>query len=58
MHRYTQSGTVIGLVLGAEGLPPEVLAEADEVAHIPIATESLNAAMAATVALYERMRDA
>jgi RNA methyltransferase, TrmH family len=43
------------LLVGAEreGLPPEVLAGCDEVAHIPIASESLNAAMAATVALYE-----
>ena len=43
------------ILVGAErdGLPPEVLAACDEVAHIPIASESLNAAMAATVALYE-----
>ena len=42
-------------VVGAEreGLPAEVVAACDEVAHIPIARESLNAAMAATVALYE-----
>jgi RNA methyltransferase, TrmH family len=39
-----------------EGLPAEVLAACDELAHIPIANESLNAAMAATVALYERNR--
>jgi RNA methyltransferase, TrmH family len=46
------------LVVGAErdGLPEDVLAACDEVAHIPIASESLNAAMAATVALYERSR--
>ena len=57
LHAVGEVGTWL---IGAEreGLPPEVLAEADEVAHIPIATESLNAAMAATVALYERMRDA
>jgi RNA methyltransferase, TrmH family len=50
--------------LGAEreGLPPEVLAAADAVAHIPLRAggpDSLNVAMAATVALYEverRMR--
>ena len=36
-----------------EGLPAEVIAACDELAHIPIASESLNAAMAATVALYE-----
>ena len=43
------------LVVGAEreGLPAEVVAACDEVRHIPIASESLNAAMAATVALYE-----
>jgi TrmH family RNA methyltransferase len=43
------------LVVGAEreGLPPEVVAACDEVRHIPIASESLNAAQAATVALYE-----
>jgi TrmH family RNA methyltransferase len=48
-------------VLGAEreGLPPDVVAACDEARHIPIASESLNAAMAATVALYEwnRVRD-
>jgi RNA methyltransferase, TrmH family len=36
-----------------EGLPPDLVAAADHVAHIPIHTDSLNAAMAATVALYE-----
>ena len=43
------------LVVGAEreGLPPDVVAACDEARHIPIASESLNAAMAATVALYE-----
>jgi RNA methyltransferase, TrmH family len=43
------------ILVGAEreGLPAEVLAACDELAHIPIANESLNAAMAATVALYE-----
>jgi RNA methyltransferase, TrmH family len=46
------------IVVGAErdGLPSAVVAACDEVAHIPIASESLNAAMAATVALYERNR--
>ena len=45
----------VTLVVGAErdGLPGDVVAACDEVAHIPIRTESLNAAMAATVALYE-----
>jgi TrmH family RNA methyltransferase len=46
------------LLIGAEreGLPAEVVAGADHVARIPIATHSLNAAMAATVALYEITR--
>jgi len=45
----------VTLVVGAEreGLPGAVLAECDEVCHIPIRAESLNAAMAATVAMYE-----
>jgi len=45
----------VSLLVGAErdGLPPELIAQADHTAHIPIATNSLNAAMAATVALYE-----
>jgi TrmH family RNA methyltransferase len=48
----------ITLLVGAErdGLPEEVVAAADIVAQIPIATHSLNAAMAATVALYEMSR--
>jgi TrmH family RNA methyltransferase len=43
------------LVIGAEreGLPDEVVAACDAVATIPVRAESLNAAMAATVALYE-----
>ncbi len=46
------------LLIGAEreGLPEDVVAGADHVAHIPIETESLNAAMAATIALYEVTR--
>jgi TrmH family RNA methyltransferase len=45
----------VTLLVGAEreGLPEGVVAACDRVAHIPIASESLNAAMAATVALYE-----
>jgi RNA methyltransferase, TrmH family len=48
----------VTLVVGAEreGLPQDVVAACDEVAHIPIASESLNAAMAATVALYAATR--
>jgi RNA methyltransferase, TrmH family len=45
----------VTLLVGAEreGLPRELIDSCDHVAHIPIASESLNAAMAATVALYE-----
>jgi RNA methyltransferase, TrmH family len=48
------------LLVGAErdGLPPDLLAACERVARIPIVSESLNAAMAATVALYETTRDA
>lgn len=47
--------TQVSLVVGAErgGLPAEVAAACDRVAHIPIRGDSLNAAMAATVGLYE-----
>jgi RNA methyltransferase, TrmH family len=46
------------IVVGAErhGLPAEVIAACDRTAHIAIRSESLNAAMAATVALYELTR--
>ncbi len=48
----------VTIVVGAEraGLPEDVLAACDRAAHIPIANESLNAAMAATLALYELTR--
>ena len=48
------------VVLGSErtGLPADVLASCGQIAHIPIATESLNVAMAATIALYELTRGA
>jgi TrmH family RNA methyltransferase len=40
-----------------EGLPGDVLSAADEVRSIPqVAGDSLNAAMAATIALYEATR--
>ena len=50
----------VTLLVGAErdGLPDVVLAACERVARIPIAGESLNAAMAATVALYELTRSA
>jgi TrmH family RNA methyltransferase len=46
------------ILVGAEraGLPPAMLAACGRVARIPIRSESLNAAMAATVALYELTR--
>jgi TrmH family RNA methyltransferase len=45
----------VTLLVGAEreGLPDTVIAACDRAARIPIASDSLNAAMAATVALYE-----
>lgn len=47
-------GSPLSILLGAErdGLPAEIVAGCEHVAHIPIRTDSLNAAMAATVALY------
>ena len=48
----------VTLVVGAErtGLPAGVQAACDRTAHIPIATESLNAAVAASIARYEAAR--
>jgi TrmH family RNA methyltransferase len=48
------------LLVGAEreGLPAEVVRACERSARIPIASQSLNAAMAATVALYELTRGA
>ncbi len=59
----TLGDTDLSMLVGAErdGLPGEVLEAADQVVRIPILNHSLNAAMAATVALYEltrRMRSA
>ena len=53
-----EAGTPLVLCLGAEreGLPPELLEQAHERVRIPLrpgGPESLNVAMAATVALYE-----
>jgi TrmH family RNA methyltransferase len=46
------------LLIGAEreGLPRDLVRACERVAHIPIRSESLNAAMAATIALYEMTR--
>ena len=51
-------GGDVTFVIGAEreGLPRAVVAACDEVAHIPIAFESLNAATAAAIAMYETTR--
>jgi len=51
-------GAAYTLLVGAEreGLPEDVMARCERRARIPIASESLNAAMAATVALYEMTR--
>jgi TrmH family RNA methyltransferase len=48
----------VTLIIGAErdGLPQTLIDQADHVAQIPIHTHSLNAAMAATVAMYEFRR--
>jgi RNA methyltransferase, TrmH family len=53
-----QHPPALTLLVGAEreGLPEEIVEGCERVAHIPIASESLNAAMAATVALYEMTR--
>jgi TrmH family RNA methyltransferase len=52
------SAKVLTVLIGSEreGLPEDVVAAADVSAHIPIQTDSLNAAMAATIALYELSR--
>ncbi len=57
LDQLTPAGE-ISLLIGAErtGLPRGVLDAADHVARIPIANHSLNAAMAAAVALYELRR--
>lgn len=51
-------GEQITLLVGAEreGLPEQLIEQCQRVCHIPILSESLNAAMAATVALYELSR--
>jgi TrmH family RNA methyltransferase len=65
LDAHGDAGTLSGpvsepttLLIGAEraGLPADVLAACDRVVRIPILSESLNAAMAATIALYEATR--
>jgi TrmH family RNA methyltransferase len=55
LDQLTPLGSDITLLIGSErdGLPRDALEQADHAAHIPIQTDSLNAAMAAAVALYE-----
>jgi RNA methyltransferase, TrmH family len=50
-----EQANALTLLVGSErhGLPDEVVAGCERVAHIPIVGDSLNAAMAVTVALYE-----
>ena len=51
-------GRAVTILVGAEraGLPQALLERCDRRARIPIASHSLNAAMAATIALYELSR--
>jgi TrmH family RNA methyltransferase len=58
LQELVVDGSSLSLLIGAEreGLPQELIDACDHVAHIPIAAESLNAAMAASVALYEIAR--
>jgi RNA methyltransferase, TrmH family len=54
LWRAEERPSEISLLVGAEraGLPDEIIERADLISHIPVANDSLNAAMAATVALY------
>jgi TrmH family RNA methyltransferase len=56
LHELSLAGATLLIGAEREGLPDEVVDGADLVARIPIANHSLNAAMAATVALYEATR--
>jgi TrmH family RNA methyltransferase len=53
-----EAGPETTLMVGSErdGLPAAIIAGADHVVHIPIRSDSLNAAMATTIALYELTR--
>jgi RNA methyltransferase, TrmH family len=55
---YPDPARPLTLLVGAEreGLPVEIVAACERVVHIPIACDSLNAAMAAAIALYEMTR--
>jgi TrmH family RNA methyltransferase len=52
-HKVQESEVTLLVGAEREGLPQQIIDQADLTAHIPIATDSLNAAMAVTVALYE-----
>ena len=56
LHTLSLDGVTVMVGGERDGLPEAVVQAADHVAYIPIATHSLNAAMAATVALYEASR--
>lgn len=67
LDAHAEAGNLAGpltspatLLIGAEraGLPAELVAACDRTVRIPIRSESLNAAMAATIALYEATRGA
>jgi len=53
--RRHQNAREVTIAVGSErdGLPDDLIESADITAHIPIRSHSLNAAMAATIALYE-----
>ena len=53
--RELEKAPAATLMIGSEreGLPETIVDRADHAAHIPIRSNSLNAAMAATIALYE-----
>ncbi len=55
LERLGARAGALTLLVGAEreGLPEALVAGCERVAHIPIMGDSLNAAMAATIALYE-----
>jgi RNA methyltransferase, TrmH family len=59
LRDLAHDGEPLTLLVGAEreGLPEELANACEERASIPIAGDSLNAAMAATAALYEMTRD-
>lgn len=55
LWRAEEPPSELSLLLGAErtGLPADAIVRADLIVHIPARNDSLNVAMAATVALYE-----